>query len=219
MATVRFSESLKSSIRSNANKMFDDEIQKQEDSFPKDMLDGIVSKFMGDDFLTNVHVLPKEMFNWVQEIDVRFRGEINGVVRIKVPPNTYPVPVNKIVTRKGMYDPSYHRIPDIRLDPDCEDWEAIKAEWLAWLERKNTAVAKRQEFLEMVSTIMEVHATLAPALKTWPPLWDLLPEDARSKHREIKDRKSTKDRKEELLQEVDLSKMTAAVTLNKLSGK
>ena len=47
----------------------------------------------------------------------------------------------------------------------------------------------------------------------WPPLWDLVPESYKDRHREIKERE-----KKEVSVNVDLGAMTAAVVANKIGG-
>ena len=62
----------------------------------------------------------------------------------------------------------------------------------------------------MVSKVCDAYSTLAPALKAWPPLWDLIPEDVKDKHREIKERV-----KSEAVLSVDIGKLTALSTTAK----
>ena len=69
-------------------------------------------------------------------------------------------------------------------------------------------------FLEGVTKVITTYSTLAPALKAWPPLWDLVPESAKVRHRTIVDRKKT----EVVIEGVDLDSMTAVSALAKLSG-
>ena len=60
---------------------------------------------------------------------------------------------------------------------------------------------------------MTTYSTLAPALKAWPALWDLLDEDTKERHKKIVERKK-KDTDDI---GVDLNSMTAAVTFSKLT--
>jgi hypothetical protein len=62
----------------------------------------------------------------------------------------------------------------------------------------------------MVKEVCNTYSTLAPALKAWPPLWDLIPEDVKDKHREIKERI-----KNEAVLSVDIGKLTALSTAAK----
>jgi hypothetical protein len=62
----------------------------------------------------------------------------------------------------------------------------------------------------MVTKVIEAHATLAPALKVWPPLWELIPDEYKDRHREIK-----VQGKKEVTIDVDLGKLTAMSTAAK----
>jgi len=93
------------------------------------------------------------------------------------------------------------------------DWAELKAELDAYQGRIKAATDRRDEFVEMVRKVIEAYATLAPALKAWPALWDLLDETTKNKHREIKERvKNVVD-----LEDVDFTKLTAMSTAIKLS--
>jgi hypothetical protein len=46
----------------------------------------------------------------------------------------------------------------------------------------------------------------------WPPLWDLIPEEYKNRHREVKERE-----KKEVAVDVDIGSMTAAVVFNKIT--
>ena len=72
--------------------------------------------------------------------------------------------------------------------------------------------AKQAKFVEGINKLMNTYSTLAPALKAFPALWDLVPEEAKERHKKIVERK-----KAEVELDVDLNSMTAAVTLNKLT--
>ena len=77
------------------------------------------------------------------------------------------------------------------------------------------AVKRRDEFTASVKQVINAHATLAPALKMWPPLWDLLSEDVKNKHREVTER-SAKATVE--IPGVDLNRLTALASLSKMGG-
>ena len=83
-------------------------------------------------------------------------------------------------------------------------WAEFLAEVTVYRDRVKAAEARRDEFVEMVRKIIKAYGTLAPALKAWPPLWELIPEDVKDKHREIKERTKT-----EVVLEVDIGKLTA----------
>ena len=79
--------------------------------------------------------------------------------------------------------------------------------------------AEMNEFRDGVKAVIYTHSTLAPALRTWPPLWDLLPESAKQRHKEVKARIPAPTRKNLIEEnEVDLTKLTGKVTAHKLTS-
>jgi hypothetical protein len=60
---------------------------------------------------------------------------------------------------------------------------------------------------------METYSTLAPAIKAWPALWDLVPDEAKERHKKVVERV----KKDASDVGVDLNSMTAAVTFSKLT--
>ncbi len=89
-------------------------------------------------------------------------------------------------------------------------WGEFHAEVEAYHQRVREATRRRNEFIEAVVKICNTYSTLAPALKAWPPLWELIPEDVKNKHREIKERT-----KNEVVLDVDIGKLTAMSTAAK----
>ena len=89
-------------------------------------------------------------------------------------------------------------------------WGEFHAEVTAYNERIRVALARQTEFVESVKQVINAYTTLAPALKAWPPLWELIPEDVKDKHREIKVREKT-----EVVLDVDIGKLTAMSTAAK----
>ena len=44
-----------------------------------------------------------------------------------------------------------------------------------WRKSVADAQSRQAEYVSSVKAVIESYATLSPALKAWPPLWDLLP--------------------------------------------
>jgi hypothetical protein len=91
-------------------------------------------------------------------------------------------------------------------------WGELFVEVKEWQDRIKAVNTKRDEFVAQVQKIITAHATLAPALKMWQPLWDLIPEEYKERHRKVVERE-----KKELAIDVDLSAMTAAVVAHKIT--
>jgi hypothetical protein len=95
--------------------------------------------------------------------------------------------------------------------PDLAEFKAAAA---AYTERVGKAKARQREFVDSVKTIVHTYSTLAPALKAWPPLWELLPLDVQIEHKKV----VTKDKqqKQELVAAIDFDKITAMSAASKL---
>jgi hypothetical protein len=76
---------------------------------------------------------------------------------------------------------------------------------------------EEKEALKAVHALLTKYSTLAPALKEWPALWDLLEDDVKAKHKEVAERKK-KEPKPEVTDTPDFSSLTAAVIANKLGA-
>ena len=100
-----------------------------------------------------------------------------------------------------------------KFDYDDERWDWLKPEIKEYNRKVFEAVNKQETFLSSVNKLMETYTTLAPALKAWRPLWDLLPDEAKDRHKTVKERKVVKA--EEL--DLDLNAMTSAVALSKIT--
>ncbi len=126
---------------------------------------------------------------------VRYRDTLDWILNrfLKKPSGLGPWTWNNL--RTGTYQILFMRVPK---------WAAI-----------NEAVKRRDEFTASVKQVINAHATLAPALKMWPPLWDLLSEDVKNKHREVTER-SAKATAETV--GVDLNRLTALASLSKMGG-
>jgi len=205
MATVRFSKELKDAIVKNAGHMFDKQM---------DAARGNVNSTWGDriyeiihrKYIPSMNALPMCFFSETSNIKVsKINGKDVGGLECKLT-NSRPVPHNlpKDVPAKAKDYYGYELIGN--------EWEDIAQE-IADYQANILAVAdKKKAFIASVTQVIEAHATLAPALKMWQPLWDLIPEEYKERHRQVVERE-----KKEVKVDVDLSALTAQVVFNKLT--
>jgi hypothetical protein len=118
-------------------------------------------------------------------------------------PWPYSLPETKLAKRDGMYSDG------IVLKDDLV-WAEFLTEVTAYHERVKVATQRQHEFVDMVKKVIEAYTTLAPALKAWPPLWELIPENYKNKHRQVVERE-----KKEVKLDVDINKLTALSTAAK----
>ena len=227
MATVRFSDELKSRIKGNAKEIYDKKLKKLKEDF-------VSSRNFGEELyqLTFSNTLDSQP-DWYfeQQEACTFEG-------------FYNLPENMSREQKYLYDDldfgfkysTKHAIPNDckgskfkddnkcrlssygtwTLDYESSKWDGIKRDVLVYTQQRRQLELDRYEFVEGVMAVVEAHATLAPAVKSWSGLWELVPESYRTRARQVVPKKErqviTRDKAE-----VDLSKMTGVVVASKLT--
>jgi len=224
MATVRFSEQLKADIIRNAEQVFVDQIKQAKASYDPTWGDRIYDKLFSADDVAKFNNLPAWAMDKREEFNLEGFYNCNGDVwqtaTTKV--DTYRgVDVQLHFTTPRPWPYKYDDAPtgtkfswrSMRLDFNDDRWDWLKEEFKAYTNRIFVVQARRDAFVDGVKKVIESYATLAPALKAWQPLWDLIPQEAKDRHLKIVER--TKRSVDDL--DVDLNSMTAAVTLSKIT--
>jgi len=223
MATVRFSEELRQRIQRKANQMFGERINKMKDNPPNwagniyDLAFGDTKKMMYD--------FPDGYFETDNDINLRgFKGkdwddDINENIRMRFNEvndehRRFPHDISSLDHGSmGLHSASY----GWTLSADDARWNDIKKEYKTYCLKIHKLEKEQEVFVDGVRGVINAYSTLAPALKAWPALWDLVPEDKKEKHREVVTRTKASDTAKNLAEEVDLSKLTGHVTANKLT--
>ena len=226
MATVRFSESLKDSVRKNAKQMFYEKIKQAKENVPAHWADKVYECFFPADVRQKMASLPDYVlrkisyievhgFHNVSEEDVWQTGDythqtwmLQGSIRLTF---SKPMPwVDKFSNAPTGFLSNY---TNSKFDYTDSRWDWLKPEFKEYNRKVFEAMNKQEQFIESVNKLMDTYTTLAPAIKAWRPIWELLPEEAKERHKTIKERKVTKA--EEL--DLDLNAMTSAVALSKIT--
>ena len=225
MATVRFSDSLKGEIRNKAKAMFQDRIKQAKDNVPAHWADKVYECFFPADVRQKMASLPDYVLRTSEYIevggfanapeDVWQTGDythqtwmLQGSIRLSF---SKPMPwVDKFSNAPTGFLSNY---TNSKFDYTDSRWDWLKPEFKEYNRKVFEAINKQETFLSSVNTLMETYTTLAPALKAWRPLWDLLPDEAKDRHKTVKERKVVKA--EEL--DLDLNAMTSAVALSKIT--
>ena len=230
MATVRFSGQLQDDIVKNAEKMFDESIKQATENYPKDWGKKLYDSLFSADIQAKMNALPNGFFEKIESLSLTgFKNAPEDVwqtsttkmdtwkrvdLRLQLP-SPLPFPPKDVWQKAG--DNGYY----MEYSRNEIDYHNEKFEWLHEPFKKYTqgifnAVVKRDQFVEGVKRIVTTYTTLAPALKAWQPLWDLLPDDAKERHKKITEKVKPKTAEDI---GVDLNSMTAQVTFNKLTRK
>lgn len=199
MATVRFSAELKQQIISVAEGKMLPAIRRASDQRPDHSWGDRVYNVIFREDLPSLTGVPAQ---WLNTTGVLKLDSVNGEhcgmefnlsTSRPWPQKFLDTPVARVI---GSWDN--------RLLLQHELFEALAQELRDRNQALRAASDRRIEFVEMVRKVIEAYATLAPAIKAWPPLWDLIPEQVKDRHREVKERAS---KSVEL--DVDLNKLTA----------
>lgn len=209
MATVRFSQEFKDAIIKNANAVFEKQVAKAREATNPSWGDRVYY-IAFEQFAPQLNAVPPEFLRFEDSFELKCNYEAGRSVSFAVKlttPRVFPrsgIPSGANITSTSSYSLGY--------EINREHYAEIIEEIATWQRGINEAVARQQEFVKQVKQIIEAHATLAPALKMWPALWDLVPEEYKNKHREVKVRE-----KKEVEVDVNLGALTAAVTFNKIT--
>jgi len=206
MATVRFSKELIDRIEKKAHAVMEPAVERARDQKP----DNSWGQRIYDTLFLEVQPLIAQLpAGWVRTVNNIEIGEVGsqhcGMTFTLASPQPWPhgFPPSPLARKRSMYGDGIVLIDNLV-------WGEFHAEVTAYQQRIQTAATRREEFVKMVKDVCNTYSTLAPALKAWPPLWDLIPEDVKDKHREIKERTKT-----EAVLSVDIGKLTAMSTAAK----
>jgi len=210
--------------------MFDDSLRQARENYPKDWGKKLYDSLFSADIQAKMNALPTGFFEKIESLSLTgFKDAPEDVwqsshtkvetwkrvnLNLKLP-SPLPFPPKNEWQKAG--DSGYY----MDYSRNEIDFHNEKFEWLHEPFKKYTqgifnAEAKKDEFVAGVKQIVQTYTTLAPALKAWQPLWDLLPDDAKERHKKITERPKAKT-SEEL--GVDLNSMTSTVAFNKLTRK
>jgi hypothetical protein len=206
MATVRFSQELKDDIINNAKMLFSKRLQTTVEN-PPDIGDEVADRIFKD-FMPLMLQVPKQFFSWTDTLDI---DSINGRTygkRFKLKKAVPSARDNLVLPNARLM--SFYSF-NVKLIGD--EWNDIQTQLDTWIQNIATIEQERDTFVSGVKTVINTYSTLAPALKAWPPLWDLVPDAAKERHRKVVERA-----KPEVAEvEVDLTALTGIVTAAKFA--
>lgn len=206
MATVRFSQELRDKIQVNAGNLFAKDIERAQ-AVPDGLADKIYDIAYAP-YIASMNALPSGFFYTLKGIAVKRIGDID-----------YNVP--RMDFRNGARPIAETPPPDLpyKANYSREDWHLTGGMWSEVQQelelrkaRITEARRKKDEFVDSVKKIIYSYETLSPALKAWQPLWDLIPEEYKERHRKVVERT-----KSEVVLDVNLDVLTAQVVKSKLT--
>jgi len=199
MATVRFSTELKQQILDTAKSTMAPAVRRAADQRPSHDWGLRVYETIFAEVMPAVRQVPDHWFDMVGTVKLESVNGVSCNMEFNLP-KPMPWPSRFVDTAIARRRSAYTH--EIAIQHE------LFADLAAELTRRNQTIQeahrRQAEFVEMVKKVIEAYATLAPAIKAWPPLWDLIPDQVKDRHRQVKERAS---KVAEL--DVDLSKLTA----------
>lgn len=206
MATVKLGKEIRERILQRARSRFEAKVTAAKDSRPAgDWGEIIYNKFFAQ-YKDVLDTTPKEFLSYNDEIKVGSVCNVTANLMFRLP-DMRPLP-HKWQSELGRsYSQMYFELFM------HDEWMPLHNEVVAWHDRINKARGQQNEFLANMEKILDAYSTLAPALRAWPPLWDYVPDDIKDRHRAVEVRE-----KKKVEVDVDLAKLTALATANKLGA-
>lgn len=210
MAVVRITKGLSDDIIRIASNKFTDVIKKAEDSRPGHHWGDIIYDKVFGEYADALAKLPLGVMDTTSKMTIQYVCGISTSLVFELSttrhwPRTIP---DSVPAERAYYG-------GVLILKDDLMWSELHAEVSAWRQRVDQARQRREDFLTGVRKVLSEFSTLAPALKAWPPLWELVPEYAKNKHKEVvvRDKKTKPE-----IDTTTLGKLTGAMTAVKLGG-
>ena len=217
MATVRITEKLVDDVVRNVREKFKPTLETAKDSLDTTGWADRIYDTVYQSYLPQINALPPNFIGARDGIDIRVyreHGILSDTTTLKFTtprPLPHAMPENPYAEFTQSWRNYEYKIKDWTPWPDM--WEAIET-WSAKVRRVRD---DEQTMKNSVNKLLRSHSTLAPCLKKWPALWDLLDEGYKDRHKEVVERKGkSNDSGPEY--DLDFDRMTAMVAKAKLRG-
>jgi hypothetical protein len=218
MAVVRITGDLQSSVAHAVSKQFDAAQKAAEATRPK--IGQMVYDIVLEEFLRETVHLDGKYFKLCDEIEITLpdKQAHRQICQTWNLDGEYPIPYSLPKDKDVKWELSnYNFKPQITLRRG-ERFKGVFELVDAWQANLNKVVEDRNAAQAAVKKVLDSFTTLAPALKAWPALWDLLPEHTKDKHREIVSRTKAEPVKIDI-NETHLENLTSKLVVNRIMLK
>ncbi len=214
MATVRFSKTLRSDILSAARDLFSNSMRDAIMSFDiNDYAEDIYRAVVPNVAEAALSVVPRSFLSYVTDLRVirAFGTPLSSRNDIKfVSPRVWPTELDRSLGAVRQYSTTNVSLIVLHSHPQLQAVEEA-------LKKRDALIhsieQQRNALVNEVDKLLNKHATLSPALREWPALWELLSDDVKEQHKRIVD-KTGKEREDV---QVDLSTATAILAINRIN--
>ena len=209
MATVKFSKALVENILKSAKNKMQPAVDRAMEQRPAHSWGQIIYNRIFGDQIPYLTQLPSGWTQFRETINIGTVGDQPCQLEFEFGralhwPHTFPA--NPLACLMSSYR------GDVKL-LDNPIWDDLHAEVKAHNERVAYAKSRQTEFVDSVTKLLDAYSTLAPAIKAWPPLWELVSDEVKDQHRALSSRT-----KKEIEVNVDLARLTAMSTAAKFGA-
>jgi hypothetical protein len=209
MAVVRLNKALRGTIITNAELQMRPAIDRANALIPSGSEWGEKAyRIMFQQELPMIEQAPDNWFKHKTEIEIR--GLVSEDFRVLQLKLTSPVRWPDTVVENDFIEPAQYGYGSVQVKPHPA-WDGLRAAYRTYREAFDAAHSRKTTYVRSVEKIIDTYSTLAPALKAWPPLWDLLPLTAQNEHHRV----DTPRKREEKDIDVDFSTLTSISTAAK----
>lgn len=213
MAIVRMSIQLKIQISNAAMGVYSKRIEDARNAF-KFPYDGptLYDMMMGE-WKERVSALPRAFFTMRRQIAIRKIGDITPSDDNLLPlqhsmpfPRGFPAGYDVVVTEVERRDYVL-----VSLLPSAR-WQPVIDAATAWKANYDAIYKQGSDFALSVTKALDAYGSLNAAVKEWPALWELVPDEYKAKMRAA----GTKEKRNTTPPDVDLNQLTATIAASKI---
>lgn len=204
MATVRFSKILRARIMENVTRQMQPALRRAEELIPGPEWGPKVYAIIFQRELPMIQQAPDNWFGYTGQIHIRgFVAGNTTSLTLKLPaPLRWP---QTIVENEFIKPGTWSTGVELKPHPA---WDELVAAYMTYKTARDAAEDRANVYRNSVEKIVDTYSTVAPALKAWPPLWDLLPSDTQEEHLRV----TNSQKREEKEIDVDFSTLTSIST-------
>lgn len=219
MAVVRMSNELQREIIGRASSIYSKRLDASTASFTLPFTGVQLYDELFKPWRTHMDALPPEFFFEAGSISIRRVGHIY------VPESILPLGMSYKFPRGLPKDCDFdmstsfstgsggYAIVNLLMEPGSSGrWDKLIADAVAWKINHDKVISERDKFVTSVREVIGAHTTLNAALKTWPALWELVPDEAKDRVR----RSTERSKADAKVVDVDINKLTATVAASKI---
>lgn len=209
MAVVRLNKKIRDDILTRAAIQMQPSIDRANALIPSGSEWGMKAyRIMFGDELSIIEQAPDNWFKLRSEIGLR--GLIptdHRELQLKL---SAPVRWPDTIAENDFIKPTQYGFGAVEIKPHPA-WDELIAAYRTYKEASDAAYKKKEMYVKSVGKIINTYNTLGPALKAWPPLWDLLENNEQNEHRRV----DAPRKREEKDIDVDFGALTSISTAAK----